>query len=723
MARLRYLSNARTGDAGTVCEGDLTITGDIVVEGSYTYGSGSLPINQNLQGTFTVGQDDTGYDVKFYGAGSGYYWLWDESANGVVLVGTTSHTGALTMATTNYIYFYDSGAAIRASAQNTLALTGTTINLTATTINLSGALTSTGKHVISPGGTGSYIDFALEDEWKAGTLINADYASATTLNGDVIGVFMDFNTNVTPYTDCDITGYKVEFAGHTEAANVTTNFIGFDLPTADALIANSATAVINWKGVNLQLPNITETSGTMNSYGVYMAGGTYTSGQEYGIYITDVEDGLTIAGASTGNAISILQTGNSDTTGYAIRIGLTGTHLTTSTAGAAPIKIYCDSTAATGDNRGIYNRLYFKGSGTGGESLRSYTEITGAYTIGTAHGAHLSLGMGESTTVGVVSGLGAAVRCTLGIPNGTLTGGTYTALMPEIYSFGSSSDATVTELSFIRIVNGGDSTGRGKIDDDAFLFVLDGFTAGSESVLYGNTLKMKVGTTTYYLPMSTAQATFTTAYPIVSTYAGTVFTSTSTITSTDHIMHLTVNDNSTISTGRNSGLYVEYVVGGAKTGGECNPVSVRGTITDSVGSFYAYHALCNITSGKNFNGGLFYGYMSDVGSGTIGSAWAMKLDRVTTTQAADRDMFIGLKAHGGSGRAKTLFYIEGTSSKIAEQFIMCSGAGESTGDWFELGIDVGTGYTAAGALRVGKEAVIGGGVTTQYYIPFYTKDA
>ena len=186
--------------------------------------------------------------------------------------------------------------------------------------------------------------------------------------------------------------------------------------------------------------------------------------------------------------------------------------------------------------------------------------------------------------------------------------------------------------------------------------------------------------------------------------------------------HITINDNSTIATGRNAGIYVEYIVGAAKTGGECNPFSVRGTITDSVANFYAYHALINITDGKNFNGGAFYSYMSDVGSGTIGNVWVAKLDRVTTTQASARDMFLGFKAHGGVGRAKTIFYIEGTSNKIAEQFIMKGGAGYGASDWLVTGVDVGTGYTAAGVLRMGEEAIIGGGVTTQYYIPFYTKD-
>src|SRR3990167_8305704 len=40
-----------------------------------------------LKFPFTVGQDDTGYDVKFFGATSGKYELWDESADKKYIVG------------------------------------------------------------------------------------------------------------------------------------------------------------------------------------------------------------------------------------------------------------------------------------------------------------------------------------------------------------------------------------------------------------------------------------------------------------------------------------------------------------------------------------------------------------------------------------------------------------------------------------------------------------
>ena len=46
------------------------------------------------QGTVTVGVDDTGYDVQFFGATSGAYMLWDESADDLKLVGAAGLTVA-----------------------------------------------------------------------------------------------------------------------------------------------------------------------------------------------------------------------------------------------------------------------------------------------------------------------------------------------------------------------------------------------------------------------------------------------------------------------------------------------------------------------------------------------------------------------------------------------------------------------------------------------------
>jgi hypothetical protein len=46
-----------------------------------------------LYNTFTVGRDNVGHDVKFFGATTGKYFLWDESADAVVLAGGLTMTG------------------------------------------------------------------------------------------------------------------------------------------------------------------------------------------------------------------------------------------------------------------------------------------------------------------------------------------------------------------------------------------------------------------------------------------------------------------------------------------------------------------------------------------------------------------------------------------------------------------------------------------------------
>jgi hypothetical protein len=55
----------------------------------------ALDINAATQidATVTVGVDDTGYDVKFFGATTGKSLLWDESADSLIVTGTTTLVG------------------------------------------------------------------------------------------------------------------------------------------------------------------------------------------------------------------------------------------------------------------------------------------------------------------------------------------------------------------------------------------------------------------------------------------------------------------------------------------------------------------------------------------------------------------------------------------------------------------------------------------------------
>jgi len=76
----------------------------------------------DIYGLLTVGIDDTGYDVKFYGATSGKYMLWDESANKLMISGDFEVTGDSTFSG-NSVYLkdaaYNSGTPVKVLSLNT----------------------------------------------------------------------------------------------------------------------------------------------------------------------------------------------------------------------------------------------------------------------------------------------------------------------------------------------------------------------------------------------------------------------------------------------------------------------------------------------------------------------------------------------------------------------------------------------------------------------------
>jgi len=72
----------------------MTVAGDIDVDGTTNLDAVDIDGAVQIDGTVTVGVDDTGLDVKFFGATSGAYMLWDESADDLKLVGAAGLTVA-----------------------------------------------------------------------------------------------------------------------------------------------------------------------------------------------------------------------------------------------------------------------------------------------------------------------------------------------------------------------------------------------------------------------------------------------------------------------------------------------------------------------------------------------------------------------------------------------------------------------------------------------------
>jgi len=178
-------------------------------------------------------------------------------------------------------------------------------------------------------------------------------------------------------------------------------------------------------------------------------------------------------------------------------VGTTADPATTATADKAMLEFRCQSTASSGDNRLLYMRYALDGGG-GGEALRALTSV--GSNLGTAHGAHLSLAFKAEAGGSECSGLGCAARATLHIPNvaSWAPTGTLAAVQAEIYSDGANSDpAGLTDLSFLRVVNGGNATGGADVDDDANLFSFNGLAAGAGNV-FSAAQNMPAGTGVTY---------------------------------------------------------------------------------------------------------------------------------------------------------------------------------------------------------------------------------
>jgi len=99
-------TTSTSGTTGSIhTDGGLGVAGTAFVAGAATVGGAS-----QFNSTVTVGVNDTGYDVKLFGATSGSYMLWDESTDDLIL-GGAAQLGIGTTAPAKRIHIESSGAA------------------------------------------------------------------------------------------------------------------------------------------------------------------------------------------------------------------------------------------------------------------------------------------------------------------------------------------------------------------------------------------------------------------------------------------------------------------------------------------------------------------------------------------------------------------------------------------------------------------------------------
>ena len=347
-------ANSNIGDA--VFTGDLTVQGDNIdsagaplvlnatAADEVRIGTGTPGVATGTGDLFVTGdlEVDTGLDLTTTAtSGTGFAYNADSVTSGIGLdlttVGLTSGQGILVRVDESLDG--SSGAAIKidyetatptaekvfeiesdCSAESTCASTSN--NSTVFSIDSTGYIrTEAGLF-----GSGN-VDLTFNpdaaapitlgaDVFASGTFFGLSYTTAETLTGDLTGSSLDLQTNVTSANGVDVMGSQVYLPAFTQTSTDITTYEGFWVRQSGALVQNTAEGQINWKGFNVDMPDITETTGTITSSGLTVGMGPITTGgTQYGISISPdtaaagtligLNIGSITAGGGTENAIKI----------------------------------------------------------------------------------------------------------------------------------------------------------------------------------------------------------------------------------------------------------------------------------------------------------------------------------------------------------------------------------------------------------------------------------
>jgi len=228
---------------------DKASAGTIIDYLTITNGANAAASLTTILGKLTVGVDDTGADVKFFGATAGSYWLWDESADGVVQIGTLTvgvddagHDVKFFGDTASAYILWDTsadklltaGGAVVDIVKDKLLIGGTAVTTTAAELNVLDAVTagtvsaSLGVVVDSSKDIGSFRNVTLTGELDAATLdlsSSADIAGDLVLSGGADGAlqFTNAGENSIKIPDNQASALIIEEADNAYITFVTTN--------------------------------------------------------------------------------------------------------------------------------------------------------------------------------------------------------------------------------------------------------------------------------------------------------------------------------------------------------------------------------------------------------------------------------------------------------------------------------------------------------------------
>ncbi len=316
------------------------------------------------------------------------------------------------------------------------------------------------------------------------------------------------------------------------------------------------------------------------------------------------------------------------------------------------------SAAITGTIRGGNIALTMTAASTANVVEALYVSITS--NVKTGAWANAIVGKIDYSTSGAAHGMAAAICAEMIPPNSSLARGSLYALDLEFGCGASSTWGSAGPVAFFKMENWGTKT---HFSDNAFMFHLLGETSGTGNLLYNNTIRVRVGTTSWYLPLSSAEGTFTTAYPIVTTYATTAIDIGACVTGIDITSPTTgININGTVTTGINlGGICTNAITAGTlavpvamtTTTSDRVVISFSTTVpTDYSTGLYALHTTADDAPAGGVQG-VIYG-RTNIGH-TIQDAYGVR-GRVSVTMAASEsaNMLVGVMAQASITGAFTL---------------------------------------------------------------------
>ena len=267
-------------------DGQLDIDADTEVEIATTTLdlNGALDVSgaSQFSSTITVGVNDTGYDVKFFGATSGAYMLWDESTDDLVLAGASK------------LYLYDAAGGEYLSSSGsalTIASGGTAWELPAADGSADQYLKTDGSGNLDWATLSSGVSLSAANSWTAKQ--SFDLAAA----------------NITPATD----GSHVHIEGGVTMTDTNTSGSGtaskYSQVSIEAItLAASNSSVTTTTASTLYISG-SPTAGTnqtlTNAYALHVDAGTvqFDGDLKVGGDLTITGDDLTMSTNTSGAAL------------------------------------------------------------------------------------------------------------------------------------------------------------------------------------------------------------------------------------------------------------------------------------------------------------------------------------------------------------------------------------------------------------------------------------